>query len=128
VLARIEGSDPTAPTLLLLGHTDVVPVSPDDWREDPFGGELIDGEVWGRGAVDMLNLTSSMAVAVKHLADVGVHAEGDAAVPRGRRRGGRRDLGRRLARRARLGRGRGRLRAHRVRGHPDRHAGRVAAS
>jgi acetylornithine deacetylase/succinyl-diaminopimelate desuccinylase-like protein len=69
VLARIEGSDPTAPTLLLLGHTDVVPVSPDDWREDPFGGEVIDGEVWGRGAVDMLNLTSSMAVAVRHLAD-----------------------------------------------------------
>jgi acetylornithine deacetylase/succinyl-diaminopimelate desuccinylase-like protein len=68
VLGRIEGSDPTAPTLLLMGHTDVVPVSPDEWREDPFGGELIDGEVWGRGAIDMLNLTSSMAVAFRHLA------------------------------------------------------------
>ncbi len=67
VLATVEGSDPTAPTILLMGHTDVVPVSPDDWREDPFGGELIDGEVWGRGAVDMLNLTSSMAVAVREL-------------------------------------------------------------
>jgi acetylornithine deacetylase/succinyl-diaminopimelate desuccinylase-like protein len=76
VLTRIEGSDPTAPTLLLLGHTDVVPVSPDDWREDPFGGELIDGEVWGRGAVDMLNLTSSMAVAVKHLAEGGFTPRG----------------------------------------------------
>jgi acetylornithine deacetylase/succinyl-diaminopimelate desuccinylase-like protein len=76
VLARIEGSDPTAPTVLLLGHTDVVPVSPDDWREDPFGGELIDGEVWGRGAVDMLNLTSSMAVAVKHLATSGFTPKG----------------------------------------------------
>ena len=71
LLATIEGSDPTAPTLLLLGHTDVVPVSPDEWRQDPFGGELIDGEVWGRGAVDMLNLTSSMAVAVREL-----HARG----------------------------------------------------
>jgi acetylornithine deacetylase/succinyl-diaminopimelate desuccinylase-like protein len=69
VLATVEGSDPNAPTILLLGHTDVVPVSPDDWREDPFGGELIDGEVWGRGAVDMLNLTSSMTVAVRHLAE-----------------------------------------------------------
>ena len=67
LLATIEGSDSTAPTLLLLGHTDVVPVSSDEWREDPFGGELIDGEVWGRGAVDMLNLTSSMAVAVREL-------------------------------------------------------------
>ncbi|MFA9430621.1 M20/M25/M40 family metallo-hydrolase [Egicoccus sp. AB-alg2] len=67
VLATLPGSDPTAPTVLLMGHTDVVPVSPDDWREDPFGGELIDGEVWGRGAVDMLNLTASMAVAVREL-------------------------------------------------------------
>ena len=68
LVGRIEGTDPAAPTLLLMGHTDVVPVNPDGWRHDPFGGELIDGEVWGRGAVDMLNLTASMAVAVKHLA------------------------------------------------------------
>ena len=51
-----------------MGHTDVVPVSPAGWQRDPFGGELVDGEVWGRGAVDMLNLTASMAVATKHLA------------------------------------------------------------
>src|SRR3954468_22461622 len=69
LVARIEGSDPTtAPSLCLMGHTDVVPVNPDGWSNDPFGGELIDGEVWGRGAVDMLNLTASMAVAFKHLA------------------------------------------------------------
>ncbi|HSK22238.1 MAG TPA: M20/M25/M40 family metallo-hydrolase [Egicoccus sp.] len=67
VLVTLPGTDPTAPTVLLMGHTDVVPVSPDDWREDPFGGELIDGEVWGRGAIDMLNLTASMAVAVREL-------------------------------------------------------------
>ncbi len=68
VLTTLEGTDPDAPTVLLLGHLDVVPVTREAWREDPFGGELIDGEVWGRGAVDMLNLTSSMAVAVEHLA------------------------------------------------------------
>jgi acetylornithine deacetylase/succinyl-diaminopimelate desuccinylase-like protein len=68
VIARIDGSDPDAPTLCLMGHTDVVPVSPAGWTRDPFGGELVDGEVWGRGAVDMLNLTASMAVATKHLA------------------------------------------------------------
>jgi len=68
LLATVEGTDPSAPTVLLLGHLDVVPVNRDEWREDPFGGDLIDGEVWGRGAVDMLNLTSSMAVAVRHLA------------------------------------------------------------
>ena len=71
VVARIEGSDPDAPTVLLMGHTDVVPAVADEWREDPFGGELIDGEVWGRGAVDMLCLTASMAVATRHLADTG---------------------------------------------------------
>jgi acetylornithine deacetylase/succinyl-diaminopimelate desuccinylase-like protein len=68
LVARIEGSDPAAPTLCLMGHTDVVPVTPAHWTRDPFGGELVKGEVWGRGAVDMLNLTASQAVALKALA------------------------------------------------------------
>jgi acetylornithine deacetylase/succinyl-diaminopimelate desuccinylase-like protein len=68
IVARIEGTDPEAPSLCLLGHTDVVPVHEDHWRHDPFGGELIDGEVWGRGAIDMLNLTASMALATRDLA------------------------------------------------------------
>jgi acetylornithine deacetylase/succinyl-diaminopimelate desuccinylase-like protein len=76
LVARIEGSDPTAPTLLLMGHTDVVPVNPDGWRRDPFAGEIIDGEVWGRGAVDMLNLTATMAVAFRHLALSGFRPRG----------------------------------------------------
>ena len=82
IVARIEGSDPDAPSLCLMGHTDVVPVSPDGWSRDPFGGEIVrnsDGveEVWGRGAVDMLNLTSSMAVAFRHLARSGFKPKGD---------------------------------------------------
>src|ERR1700691_1919394 len=77
LVARFEGRDADAPALALLGHTDVVPANGEDWRHDPFGGELIDGEVWGRGAVDMLNLTASMAVAVGHLADEGYRPEGD---------------------------------------------------
>ena len=77
VVARIEGSDPDAPSLCLMGHTDVVPVNPDGWSRDPFGGELVNGEVWGRGAVDMLNLTASMAVAFRHLADTGFRPSGD---------------------------------------------------
>ena len=67
MVAHVEGSDPAAPSLCLMGHTDVVPVNPDGWSRDPFDGELVDGEVWGRGAVDMLNLTSSMAVAFRLL-------------------------------------------------------------
>ena len=77
LVARIEGTDPAAPSLCLMGHTDVVPVNPDGWSRDPFGGELVDGEVWGRGAVDMLNLTASMTVAVRHLAAKGFRPRGD---------------------------------------------------
>jgi acetylornithine deacetylase/succinyl-diaminopimelate desuccinylase-like protein len=76
LVARIEGRRPDAPTLLLMGHTDVVPAHDEGWRHDPFGGELIDGEVWGRGAIDMLNLTASMAVATKQLARSGFRPEG----------------------------------------------------
>ena len=81
-VARLEGRDPSAPTLCLMGHTDVVPVHVEGWRRDPFAGELVrndDGldEVWGRGAVDMLNLTASMAVAFRDIADRGVRPRGD---------------------------------------------------
>ena len=76
MVARIEGTDPDAPSLCLMGHTDVVPVNPDGWREDPFGGEVIDGEVWGRGAIDMLNMTATMAVAFRQLAASGWRPRG----------------------------------------------------
>ncbi|HLI00469.1 MAG TPA: M20/M25/M40 family metallo-hydrolase [Acidimicrobiales bacterium] len=79
LVARIEGSDPTAPTLLLMGHTDVVPANPDRWQRDPWGGEVVDDEVWGRGAVDMLNLTASMAVAFRRLAARGWRPRGTLA-------------------------------------------------
>jgi acetylornithine deacetylase/succinyl-diaminopimelate desuccinylase-like protein len=81
IVARIPGTDPDAPSLCLMGHTDVVPVNESGWREDPFGGDIIDSgdgpEVWGRGAVDMLNLTASMAVAFRHLAVSGFRPTGD---------------------------------------------------
>ena len=81
IVARIEGSDPSAPALCLMGHTDVVPVNPDGWSRDPFGGEVVradDGttEVWGRGAIDMLNVTASMAVAFRRLATEGFRPRG----------------------------------------------------
>lgn len=81
LVARIEGSDPSADGLCLMGHTDVVPVNPDGWTRDPFGGELIgtgpSAEVWGRGAVDMLNITASQAVAFCHLVTSGFKPTGD---------------------------------------------------
>jgi acetylornithine deacetylase/succinyl-diaminopimelate desuccinylase-like protein len=62
---RVKGRDPRAPALMMMGHLDVVPVNPAAWSHDPFVGEIADGFIWGRGAIDMLNLTSSMAVAFK---------------------------------------------------------------
>ncbi len=76
LVARMEGSDPDAPTVCLMGHTDVVPVNRDGWSRDPFGGELIDGEVWGRGALDMLYQTATQAVAFRELARSGFRPRG----------------------------------------------------
>jgi acetylornithine deacetylase/succinyl-diaminopimelate desuccinylase-like protein len=76
LVARIEGSDPKAPSLMLMGHTDVVPVNEERWKHDPFGAEIIDGFIWGRGAIDMLNLTSSMAVAFRRLVAEGFRPRG----------------------------------------------------
>jgi len=53
VVARIEGTDPSRPALLIHGHLDVVPADAADWRRHPFGGEIAGDCVWGRGAVDM---------------------------------------------------------------------------
>lgn len=65
VVYRIPGTDPDGPTLALLPHIDVVPVNPAGWSVDPFAAEISDGFVWGRGAVDMLNLTAAMATVVR---------------------------------------------------------------
>jgi acetylornithine deacetylase/succinyl-diaminopimelate desuccinylase-like protein len=63
LVARIAGEDPSRPALLIHGHLDVVPANADDWRRDPFGGEVADGCVWGRGAVDMKDM-DAMVLAV----------------------------------------------------------------
>jgi acetylornithine deacetylase/succinyl-diaminopimelate desuccinylase-like protein len=65
VVYRVPGAEPGAPRLLLIPHLDVVPASGEGWSRDPFGGERSDGFVWGRGAVDMLNVTSAMAAVFK---------------------------------------------------------------
>lgn len=62
-VARIEGEDPSRPALLIHGHLDVVPANADDWTHHPFSGEVADGCVWGRGAVDMKDM-DAMTLAV----------------------------------------------------------------
>ncbi len=56
VVARVEGADPTRPALVVHGHLDVVPADPANWSVDPFAGEIRDGMLWGRGAVDMKDM------------------------------------------------------------------------
>lgn len=77
LIARIPGSG-DGPSLALLGHTDVVPADPGDWRHPPFSGHLDeDGFLWGRGAADMKNETATRAVAMAALARSGFRPGGD---------------------------------------------------
>jgi acetylornithine deacetylase/succinyl-diaminopimelate desuccinylase-like protein len=62
-VVRVEGEDPSRPALLIHGHTDVVPANAEDWTRHPFSGEIADGCVWGRGAVDMKDM-DAMTLAV----------------------------------------------------------------
>jgi acetylornithine deacetylase/succinyl-diaminopimelate desuccinylase-like protein len=66
VVARISGRDASRPGLLVHGHLDVVPASAPDWRHDPFSGEIVDGCVWGRGAIDMKDMDAMMLAVVRH--------------------------------------------------------------
>ncbi len=78
VIYRIPGTDPAAPSLMLLPHLDVVPVNPAGWSYDPFAAEIHDGFVWGRGAIDMLNVTAAMAAVFRrHLTGEAPRLPGD---------------------------------------------------
>ena len=65
VVVRIEGQDSSRPGLLVHGHLDVVPAHAPDWRHDPFSGEIADGCVWGRGAIDMKDMDAMMLAVVR---------------------------------------------------------------
>ncbi|HKN52374.1 MAG TPA: M20/M25/M40 family metallo-hydrolase [Amycolatopsis sp.] len=64
VVARIPGTDPDLPALLVQGHLDVVPADASDWSVPPFAGEIRDGCLWGRGAVDMKDFVAMVLAAV----------------------------------------------------------------
>ena len=65
VVAKVSGSDTTRPGLIVHGHIDVVPVNATDWSVDPFSGEIKDGFIWGRGAVDMKNIDAMILASVR---------------------------------------------------------------
>jgi acetylornithine deacetylase/succinyl-diaminopimelate desuccinylase-like protein len=76
LVARLPGRG-EGPSLLFLSHTDVVLADAAEWSADPFGGELRDGEVWGRGALDMKGQVAASAVALATLAREGFEPAGD---------------------------------------------------
>jgi acetylornithine deacetylase/succinyl-diaminopimelate desuccinylase-like protein len=76
LVARIRGRG-EGPSLLLLSHTDTVLADPAEWTVDPWSGELRDGEVWGRGALDMKSQVAANAVAIASLAREGFRPAGD---------------------------------------------------
>lgn len=71
VVARIPGRNPDKPALVVHGHTDVVPADAVSWSVDPFGAEVRDGMIWGRGAVDMKNMNAMIVTALDNIIGAG---------------------------------------------------------
>ena len=80
VVARVKGSDPSLPALVVHGHTDVVPADPDNWSVDPFGGVIQDGMLWGRGAVDMKNMDAMIVTALQDILGAGKQPKRDVVI------------------------------------------------
>ena len=76
LVARIRGRG-DGPSLAMLSHTDVVLADASEWERDPFGGELVGDDVWGRGALDMKGEVAASAVAMATLAREGWRGSGD---------------------------------------------------
>jgi len=68
VVCRLRGSDPDHPALILHAHLDVVPANEEEWSVPPFSGEIRDGMLYGRGAVDMKNMAGLMLAVARSLA------------------------------------------------------------
>ena len=71
VVANIEGEDSSRAGLVVHGHIDVVPANAEDWSVDPFSGEIRDGMIWGRGALDMKNMDAMILAIVRKWARIG---------------------------------------------------------
>ncbi len=80
VVVRIPGRDRARPALLLHGHLDVVPARAGDWAVDPFAGEIVDGMLWGRGAVDMKDMDAMILSIVRSWARSGTQPDRDVVV------------------------------------------------
>lgn len=77
VIARLRGSDPDAGALIVHAHLDVVPVDAADWAHPPFGAEITDGLLYGRGAVDMKNYAGVILAVARHFVRSGIRPRRD---------------------------------------------------
>ncbi|MFM9134438.1 MAG: M20/M25/M40 family metallo-hydrolase, partial [bacterium] len=77
VVARIPGTDPSLPRLLVHGHLDVVPARAEDWSVPPFAAEVVDDMVWGRGAVDMKDMDAMVISLARSWARAGTRPRRD---------------------------------------------------
>ncbi|BDI22628.1 M20/M25/M40 family metallo-hydrolase [Herbiconiux sp. L3-i23] len=80
VVTRVEGADRSLPGLVLHGHLDVVPAEPADWSVDPFAGEVRDGMLWGRGAVDMKDMDAMILTSLGEILRSGERPRRDLVV------------------------------------------------
>lgn len=80
VVARVPGADPALPALLMHAHLDVVPATEPDWRFPPFAGEIADGYLWGRGAIDMKCMAAGVLAAMRTWRARGVVPQRDIVV------------------------------------------------
>ena len=76
LIARLPGDGSAAP-LLLQGHIDVVPADASSWRQPPFGGDIVDGILWGRGSLDMKGGIAMMLYAIMRAKADGMTPAGD---------------------------------------------------
>jgi acetylornithine deacetylase/succinyl-diaminopimelate desuccinylase-like protein len=79
VSCRVRGDGTAGAPFLLLSHTDVVPAPPELWTHDPFGADVADGYVWGRGAVDMKSTVAMQLQVIRLLAETARRAGRDPA-------------------------------------------------
>lgn len=80
VLTRVEGADRAKPALVVHGHLDVVPADASEWSVDPFAGEIRDGLLWGRGAVDMKDMDAMILAALGDILSSGERPARDLVV------------------------------------------------
>lgn len=80
LMARVPGRNKQKPALVVHGHLDVVPAIAEDWSVDPFAGEIRDGMLWGRGAVDMKNMDAMILTSLADILRAGEQPERDLVI------------------------------------------------